>query len=167
MARFTFKLEGVLRQRKHVEQEKMRALAVTLKHQAECEMEFQRLSDAVQQTNDDLRRNHLTGLLDMSFLSAHRRFMNAMHRQSAGIQQKIAQAKHNVTEARIALGEAAKQRKVMEKLREKHHERWRSEQAAKEFRELDEIGVQLAVDLVADDIADQTTEPMARAGGDL
>jgi flagellar protein FliJ len=167
MARFTFKLEGVLRQRKHVEQEKMRILATALKHQNDCETELRRLSDTVQQTNDDLRRNHLTGVLDMSFLSAHRRFMNAMHRQSAGIQEKIAQAKLRVVEARIALGEAAKQRKVMEKLREKHHERWRSEQAAKEFRELDEIGVQLAVDQMADQMTDQINNEMASAGGEL
>ena len=37
----------------------------------------------------------------------------------------------------------------MEKLREKHFERWRSEQAAREFRELDEIGVQLAAQALA------------------
>jgi flagellar export protein FliJ len=85
----------------------------------------------------------------MNFLSAHRRFTNAMFRKSASIQQKIAQAKQKVTEARTILAEAAKQRKVMEKLREKHYERWRAELAAKEFRELDEIGVQLAVSALA------------------
>jgi flagellar FliJ protein len=149
MAKFVFKLEGVLRQRKHVEQEKMRALATALKHQSDCELELQKLNDTVQQTNDDVRRNHLTGVLDMDFLTAHRRFMNAMQRQSIGMQQKIAQAKQRVNEARAVLAEAAKQRKVMEKLREKHYDRWRAELAAKEFRELDEIGVQLAVDALA------------------
>jgi flagellar FliJ protein len=151
MAKFIFKLAGVLRQRTHVEREKMRALATALKHQSECEQELRRVHDAVQQSNDDLRRNHLTGVLDLSFLTAHRRFMNAMSRQSASIQQRIAQAKQKVTEARTVLAEAAKQRKVMEKLREKHYERWRAELAAKEFRELDEIGVQLAVDALAQD----------------
>src|SRR5439155_24713835 len=138
-----------LRQRKHVEQEKMRAMAMALKYQSDYELELARLDSTVQQTNDDVRRNHLTGVLDMSFLAAHRRFMNAMQRQSLGIHQKIAQAKQRVDEARKVLAEAAKQRKVMEKLREKHQERWRAEQAAKEFRELDEIGVQLAVDALA------------------
>ena len=52
----------------------------------------------------------------------------------------------------------------MEKLREKHLERWRSEQAAKEFRELDEIGVQLAVDQMADQMTDQINKAMAPAG---
>ena len=146
MSKFVFKLAGVLRQRKHVEQEKMRALATALKIQADCERELEQLNATVQKSNDDVRRNHLVGILDMSFLAAHRRFMNAMHRQSAGIQQKIAQARQKVLEARTALAEAARQRKVMEKLREKHQERFRAEQAAKEFRELDEIGAQLAID---------------------
>ena len=74
----------------------------------------------------------------------------AMQRQAISIAQRIAAAQQRVTEARLALAEAAKQRKVMEKLREKHHERWRADQAAKEFRELDEIGVQLAVNALAD-----------------
>ena len=150
MARFIFKLEGVLRQRKHVEQEKMRALATSLKHQADCDAELKRLNDTVQQTNDDVRRNHLTGVLDMDFLAAHRRFMNAMQRQALSIAQKIAAAQQRVNEARIALAEAAKQRKVMEKLREKHQERWRAEQAQKEMRELDEIGLQIAFETMAD-----------------
>jgi flagellar FliJ protein len=150
MARFVFKLEAVLRQRKHVEQEKMRVLATCLKHQADCEAELARLNDNVRQTNDDLREHHLTGVLDMNFLAAHRRFMNAMQRQAISIAQKIAAAQQRVTAARADLAEAAKQRKVMEKLRETHFERWRKEQAAKEFRELDEIGVQLAVQGLAD-----------------
>ena len=129
--------------------------ATVLKHQSDCESELRRLNESVQETNDDLRRNHLTGVLDMSFLSAHRRFMNAMHRQSIGIQQKLAQARQRVIEAHTVLAEAAKQRKVMEKLREKHYERWRAELAAKEFRELDEIGVQLAVNALAEDGGEQ------------
>src|SRR5438876_9894825 len=103
MPKFIFKLEGVLRQRKHVEQEKMRAVAMSLKHQSDCEAELQGLNDNVKQTNDDLRRHHLTGVLDMSFLAAHRRFMNAMQRQAISIAQKIALAQQRVTEARTAL----------------------------------------------------------------
>ena len=150
MARFVFKLEAVLRQRKHVEQEKMRALATCLKHQADCERDLAQLNDNVRQTNDDLRANHLTGVLDMNFLAAHRRFMNAMQRQAISVAQKIAAAQQRVTAARADLAQAAKERKVMEKLRETHFERWRKEQAAREFRELDEIGVQLAVQGLAD-----------------
>ena len=59
----------------------MRALATCLKHQADCEAELSRLHDNVRLTTDDLRQNHLTGVLDMGFLAAHRRYMIAMQRQ--------------------------------------------------------------------------------------
>jgi flagellar FliJ protein len=144
MAKFIFKLRGVLRQREHVEQEKMRALAVCLKQEADCRAEINRLNESVQVSNDDMRANHLVGVLDMSFITAHRRFMLAMHRQALSLAQKLATAQQRVTEARLALAEAAKQKKVLEKLRDKQHERWRSEIAAKEARDLDEIGMQLA-----------------------
>src|SRR5215212_5452482 len=107
MAKFTFKLEGVLRQRKHVEQEKMRALATCLKVQADCQAELARLQGNIQASTDDLRQNHLTGTLDMGYLAAHRRFMIAMQRQGSAIMQKIAVAQQRVTEARTLLGEAA------------------------------------------------------------
>lgn len=144
MAKFVFKLQGVLRQREHAEQEKMRALAQCLKREADCQAEIATLNDAVQKSNDDMRANHLIGVLNMSFITAHRRFMLAMHRQGASLVQKLALAQQRVTEARLALAEAAKQRKVLEKLRDKQHERWRAEIAAKEARDLDEIGMQLA-----------------------
>jgi flagellar FliJ protein len=144
MARFVFKLRGVLRQREHVEKEKMRALAQCLKLEADCQAEIAQLNDSVQKSNDDMRANHLVGVLNMSFITAHRRFMLAMHRQALSLAQKLANGQQRVTEARLALAEAAKQRKVLEKLRDKQHERWRSEIAAKEMRDMDEIGMQLA-----------------------
>jgi flagellar protein FliJ len=144
MAKFKFKLQGVLRQREHAEQEKMRALAVCLKQEADCQAEIAQLNDSVQKSNDDMRAHHLMGVLDMSFITAHRRFMIAMHRQAASLVQKLANAKQLVVQARQALAEAAKQRKVLEKLRDKQKERWQADIAAKEMRDLDEIGMQLA-----------------------
>jgi flagellar FliJ protein len=67
-----------------------------------------------------------------------------MQRQALALVQKMAQQKQKVEEARIDLAEAAKQRKVIEKLREKHFERWRAALAHRELTEQDEIGMQLS-----------------------
>jgi flagellar export protein FliJ len=67
-----------------------------------------------------------------------------MQRQAIAIAQKIATAQQQVDEARKAVAEAAMQRKIIEKLREKHFERWRAEIARKELAEQDEIGMQMA-----------------------
>jgi flagellar export protein FliJ len=86
----------------------------------------------------------------MNFLAAHRRYLIAMQRQALSVVQKMAQQQHRVEESRKELAEAAKQRKVIEKLREKHFERWRAALKHRELTEQDEIGMQLSYWNIAD-----------------
>lgn len=144
MARFVFKLEGVLRQRELMEQAKQRELALKQRQYVELEGALQQLQSAVQMANQDVRENRLVGRLDMSFLAAHRRFLSGMQRRAVELVQRLALAQRGVADARAELAEAAKQRKVMEKLREKQFARWRAEQERRELAQLDEVGMQLA-----------------------
>lgn len=144
MPKFVFQLDGVLRQRKYVEQQKQRVYAERQALLTQMEIELRQLNEQVQVTNEQVRQNHLTGTLDMGFLAAHRRFLIAMQRQALGLVQKMAQAKQRVEEARLELAEAAKHRKVIEKLREKHFDRWRAALKNRELTEQDEIGMQLS-----------------------
>jgi flagellar FliJ protein len=152
MAKFIFKLEGVLRQRKHIEQEKQRQLAVRQKQLVELHQVLREMQQTVETTNDDLRKNRLIGRLNMEFIAAHRRFLTGMQKQAMGIAQKMAIAQRSVDEARLELAEAAKQRKAIEKLKEKQLERWRAEQSRRESAELDEIGMQLAYQNISQDV---------------
>src|SRR5215213_1362544 len=90
MAKFIFRLEPVLKQRKREEQEKQRELAVRELVVVNLQIELKRLDDALRTASDDLRNNHLTGSIDMSFLTAHRRFLLSMQRQGRGVVQQIA-----------------------------------------------------------------------------
>jgi flagellar export protein FliJ len=144
MAKFVFKLEAVLKQRKWQEQECQRELAVKHRALAELEGTLKRLNEQVQSSNEDVRRNRLVGALDMSFLAAHRRFLAAMQRQAIEVIQRMALALNQVVEAQGLLAEASKRRKVIEKLRENHHARWRKEQERKQLIEQDEVGMQIA-----------------------
>ena len=144
MAKFVFKLAGVLKQRLHVERQRQRDLAERHAHLTSLQQQLKQLNDRVQTTNDDVRNNHLTGSLDMSFLAAHRRFLAAMQRGAVEIVQRMAVAQRQVDEALAALAEAAKQRKAIEKLREKQFECWRAEQDRKEVAELDEVSMQIS-----------------------
>jgi flagellar protein FliJ len=143
MARFVFKLEAVLRQRNHVEREKQRDLAARQKFLAECVEELSELRDRVRGATEELRQSHLVGELDLSFLTAHRRYMLASQRQAMAIAQKIAAAQKAAEEAQSQLAEAAKQRKILEKLREKQLARWQEENHRKEMIAQDEVNVQL------------------------
>jgi flagellar protein FliJ len=144
MPRFVFQLDGLLRQRKNVEQEKQRQLALRQAHLTELQNELRRVNEQVQVTNDDVRRNHLTGRLDLGFLAAHRRFMISMQREALNVVQKLALSQRQVEEAQKELAQAAKARKSIEKLREKHRERWMQRLSRRELSEQDELGMQLS-----------------------
>jgi len=154
MAKFVFKLEAVLRQRGHVEKEKQRALATIQAQMTQLQSELRTLNETVQASTDDLRDNRLTGKLDLHFLAAHRRFTLATQRKAMQLVQRMALVQRAVDEAQQALIEAVKQRKAVEKLREKHHERWKAEIDRKEAAQLDEVSMQMSHDNAARALAD-------------
>ena len=144
MARFTFKLAGVLRQREQVEDLRHRELAAAQAQVARLDGELRALDGTVRGATQDMRDNRLVGRLDMAYIAAHRRFTVAMQRRAVELAQRIAAAQQAVDKARAALVEATKQRKVLEKLRHRQHERWRAEVAMRETAALDEVGMQIA-----------------------
>lgn len=143
MAKFDFQLEAVLKHRKNREQEKQRALAVIQAELTKLHNELMALDQSVTSANDDMRRNHLTGQLDLDFMAAHRRFLIATQIRASELLQKMTGVQRQVDEARQELAAAAKDRKVIEKLRERQHARWVAEINRKETAEMDEIGMQL------------------------
>ncbi len=139
MAKFVFKFDGVLRQREHVETQRQRELAVVQQEMAGLQIELRALNDAVQASVADLRDNHLTGRLDLNFLAAHRRFTLAMTRKGAALVQQIAGVQKRLDVAQAALAEAAKQRKIIEKLRERQQDEYLQEDARRERAETSEL----------------------------
>src|SRR4051812_30050837 len=103
MARFVFQLEGVLQHRTQLERQKMRAVAEARAQMTALEAELRAMDEAVQEAAKQVRDNHLTGVLDMSFLAAHRRFMNASQRQAMEVVQRLAKAKVHFDEAQKQL----------------------------------------------------------------
>ena len=144
MAQFKFKLAAVLRHREAIEKEKQRDYALALARQKELEDQLKALDQQMQATNDDVRQNHLVGRLDVSFITAHRRFLLGMRRKAMDLAAALAKAQRETEAARVVMAEAAKQRMVLEKLREKQQERWRDEAARKEMMALDEVAMQIA-----------------------
>jgi flagellar FliJ protein len=144
MAQFKFKLAAVLRHREAIEKEKQRDYALALARQKELEDQLKALDQQMQATNEDVRQNHLVGRLDVSFITAHRRFLLGMRRKAMDLAAALARAQKETEAARVVMAEAAKQRMVLEKLREKQQERWRDEVARKEMMALDEVAMQIA-----------------------
>jgi flagellar protein FliJ len=144
MPKVTFTLDGPLRQRRNIEQMRQRELAIALKAMQDLQDELRALDESIKQANEDARRGHMTGAIDTTYLAAHRRFIMSAQRKGMTLVQRIALAQREVNERRARVVEAAKQFKVLEKLRERQWDAFRAEHARKEFAELDEIGTQIA-----------------------
>ncbi len=143
MATFDFPLEGVLRHRRHVEEECQRNLARFQQQMRDAQAELRELDQTLQGNLNDVRQNRLVGKLDLAFLAAYRRYVAAVQRKGTTMAQKMALIQRDIDAARKSLGEAAKQRKIMEKLREKQFERWKQNLARKEAAELDEVSMRM------------------------
>lgn len=145
MPKYVFQLDALLRHRKHLEQERQRDLAVVQGKMSRVQDELNQMNETLAVAMRDLRENRLVGRVDVHFLAAHRRYILATQRKAHAIAQEMAQIQREVDEARTALTQAARDHKMVDKLREKHKARWDADQARREFAELDEIGMRLAV----------------------
>jgi flagellar FliJ protein len=144
MSRFIFKLDGVLQHRERIEQDRQRELSVVVAEMTRLEAELLSMNQELQRTTTDVRDHHLVGRLDMRYLAAHRRYMLGMQRKVYALAQEMTQQQQLVDEARRAMAEASKQRKILEKLRERHQQEWAQAEARREAGDLDELTTQLS-----------------------
>ncbi len=144
MPKYVFQLEALLRHRKHIEQERQRDLAVVQAKMGGLQNELDRMNQTLADAVRDLRENRLVGQVDVHFLAAHRRYILATQRKAHTLAQEMAQVQRGIDEARSDLVKAARDHKMVEKLREKHKARWDADQSRREFAELDDIGMRLA-----------------------
>ena len=148
MPKFVFPLEALLRQRQSAERERQRELALCQAEMVRLQQELKQLNDELQGSDADMKANRLMGALDVAFLAAHRRYSLAMQRKGQGLVQDLARQQKKVDDAQRLLAEAAKKRKVIEKLREKQFERWRQEIERKEQAAADEAGAQFGYRII-------------------
>jgi flagellar FliJ protein len=149
MAKFVFKLDGVLKHRTNIEHQRKRELAFVQAQMTALDGELRALDSSVRASVEDLRTNRLLGKIDLSFLAAHRRYSIAMQRKAMGIAEKMAAIQQHVDRARRNLSEASKQRKILEKLRERLLARWTEAIERRDVAEMDEIAMQLGHEQLA------------------
>jgi len=147
VAQFRFKLDAVLKHRTAIEREKQRLYALALAAFKELEDQLKALNQTMNTANDDIRQNRLVGTLDIGFITAHRRFLLGMQRKAMELVAAMNKAQQEVDRTRQAMAEAAKGRKVLEKLRETQKQRWQEEVSRKEMIAADEVAMQLSNDV--------------------
>jgi flagellar FliJ protein len=139
VARFTFKLEAVLEQRKGAERQRQRDVAAAQHALLKLQAEIDALAAVSRTSAAELR----SGRLSAAALAAHQRFILSMRHKSAALKGRHRETERELHDAQAALTEAAKQRKVMEKLREREHAKWAEQQRRRDAQEADDVARQI------------------------
>jgi len=147
--RFTFKLDAVLEQRRHAEHHRQRAMAAAQHKVLRLQAELDAMAAMKRASAAELRA---TGRrLTAATLAAHQQFAAAMRQKAATLNRQIAEAQLEMDLAQSALLEAAKQRKVIEKLREREQARWLADQRRREQHHADEATARRSAEQAAFD----------------
>jgi flagellar FliJ protein len=136
VARFVFRLAPVLRQRERVEETRKQLLAAAQRALADAEKERARLRDRREALARELIADHRK--LDGETLRLIYGHLDFLAREIAAADRRVATCAAAVEEARAALLRASKDRKILDRLRERQREVFDLEQMRHEHRELDD-----------------------------
>ena len=138
MDKFVFALDGVLRLRQRMELLRQRDLSAATLRVRGLELQVRDLDRQVRDCAAEVRRSHLTGRLDVGFLRHQREYLEAMRTRAAEIAREITAGQIEAEKARRAMEDEMRQRKVIEKLRQRQFERWSGEQRRAEIEQADD-----------------------------
>jgi len=140
MKQFRFRLQPLLRLRKQQEDQKKRAVGVLLTQIYDLQRQALELAEAIKAEGDTLKQQYIQGNVDLNWVSHYRRYVTSVQRAIAERIQKATNIQERLHQARRELAEAAKQSKILEKLKERQQRQYEREWQRKENREMDEIG---------------------------
>ncbi len=136
MASFKFSLERILSYR---EQQENEAKAEYAKVQAKLNAEKKRFADLKNEELLNEKKLAETPLSDLGERWLLDNYLRAVRADIVQTQQNIARIDIELDKAQKHLAEKAKDKKIMEKLKEKHFEIFKRQEHEKEQREFDEI----------------------------
>ena len=152
MAKFQFRFEPVLRQRQAAEDHCQRELALLLRQR----MILQSQLTSMQRTIGDSKRNLADGLVatvDLHRVSQFARYSGQETQRARQIVVRMSGLEKQIEQAREQLLDATGARRTMELLRDRHHEKWRTQQQRRETIAMDELALQQYIRTVSAEIA--------------
>jgi flagellar FliJ protein len=136
MRKFKFSLEAVLDHRERIEDDKQQIFAARQRELQDAEQELARLNGDFKRFSTALREDHARlSTEELRWHYAHLEFLDRCITMQHAV---ISQRRAAVDRARRDLVEASKDRKVMEKLKDKRFEEHRAMEASLEQKELDD-----------------------------
>jgi flagellar FliJ protein len=137
--RFTFRLETLLKIRRQREERHQRIVADRLRQIQEVEDQLTAIAHQIQSEEQAIMANQRQGVIDMQQVVRHRHWLGHLHKCALDAKARRGYLEAQLAQERAALAEAAKQRKILDKLKERQWERYRQEQDYQETGEADEM----------------------------
>jgi flagellar export protein FliJ len=142
---FTFRLESVLRLRIDAQQKQQRTVADAQLALRALEDELSAIERDGQAARSELSQHLSTGNLDANWLRLNALHVQALQSQAAALIGKIHLARQSLASAQEQLAAATAQRKSLEKLRERQHDRFAATEQKRERNVQDEIAARQAI----------------------
>jgi flagellar FliJ protein len=139
MNKFKFKLETVLKVKIRMEDLRKIELREAELRQEKARLELCRWQDEVE-ANIRLYREKFQQRIIPEEANNYHRYLTWLNRQVDMAMIKLQECQREVAECRQKLIEAAKEKKVLEKLKEKAYQAYRAEELSAEIKFLDELG---------------------------
>ena len=138
--RFTFGLERVRVLREHTESQAKEQLAATLSQRLRGAALLAQATERLNQA-DEARRPQPGAVGSAQDFLAHERWLHALERDRQAAEAGLVRLDAEVASRRSALGEASRDRGVLEKLKDRKREEFQREAARREGAELDELAI--------------------------
>ena len=139
MKKFKFRLQNLLQLRQQQEDQKKQAVGELLAQIHEYQRQSLEMAAAIRKEGEKLKRQYQEGKVDLDWVGYYRLYVTHLHNAISERIKKVAQVQVKLSAARQELVEAAKQTKILEKLREKQKKRYDKQIRRREGQQQDEI----------------------------
>ena len=139
MARFQFKLEQLRQLRESTRDERRASLAEAFRAKQILKQRQETMSDELRQSQDAQRALMAAGRLDVNRAIEQQRFRMSIESNQATLAQQSAALETEVERRRLALVEADREVRLLDKLEERQKAEHARRQSRKETQELDEV----------------------------
>jgi len=138
--RFRFRLEGLLKLRKALEEDARRFLARTIQARNEVEAKLRGLEQSHREAVDS-RRTGTGEVVDLERWRATERYLVVLEHRIVQARTELVEAEQRVLEARKVLTRAHQAHLMLLRLKERRQEQHAHEALLEEFRDVDELAV--------------------------
>jgi flagellar protein FliJ len=141
MAKFVFKLEAVLRQRRTEERDQQLAVAQIERARLSLESQLRGIQGTIVAEREELRLALTSKRVGFSDIRLQAGTESALRRQAQRLVLELAGVHKRLDRAREKLVRASARRKAIERLRERRYEAWAEDRKRKEAASLDELNI--------------------------